>query len=79
MSKEMTGAFSVEVPKGYPLGGLNVGNTLNAMVTATSPNVNVNNMVTVQVGNRQFEAYIVRTAQNGITKQQIARNRAKGR
>ena len=79
MSKEMTGAFSVEVPKGNPLGGLNVGNTLNAMVTATSPNVNVNNMVTVQVGNRQFEAYIVRTAQNGITKQQIARNRAKGR
>lgn len=79
MSKEMTGAFSVEVSKGNPLGGLNVGNTLNAMVTATSPNVNVNNMVTVQVGNRQFEAYIVRTAQNGITKQQIARNRAKGR
>ena len=79
MSKEMTGAFSVEVPKGNPLGGLNVGNTLNAMVTATSPNVNVNNMVTVQVGNRQFEAYIVRTAQNGITKQQVARNRAKGR
>ena len=79
MSKEMTGAFSVEVPKGNSLGRLNVGNTLNAMVTATSPNVNVNNMVTVQVGNRQFEAYIVRTAQNGITKQQIARNRAKGR
>lgn len=42
-------------------------------------NVNLNNAVTVQVGNQQFDAYIVKTAEKGISNNRMITNRFRGR
>ena len=51
---------------------------MNAALAVSGSGVNVNNAVTVQIGNKQFEAYIVNTAQKGISHNQRAGMRAKG-
>ena len=45
---------------------------------ASNPSVNVNNAVTVQVGNEKFKGYIVKTATQGITEAQRSRMISKG-
>ena len=42
-------------------------------------NVNLNNAVTVQVGNQQFDAYIVKTAEKGISNNRMITKRFRGR
>lgn len=51
---------------------------MNAALAVNGSGVNVNNAVTVQIGNKQFDAYIVNTAQKGISHNQRAGMRAKG-
>lgn len=54
------------------------GTGLNEMQFAGT-SVNLNNDVTVQIGNREFDAYIVKTAEKGIGNKQITNKRFKGR
>ncbi len=42
-------------------------------------NINLNNAVNVQIGNKNFDAYIVSVAKNGISSSQTMAARAKGR
>ena len=42
-------------------------------------NINLNNAVNVQIGNKNFDAYIVSVAKNGISSSQTTAARAKGR
>lgn len=51
---------------------------LNGLQPATA-GVNLNNSVTVQVGNHEFDAYIVKTAEKGISNNRIAASRFRGR
>jgi phage-related minor tail protein len=51
---------------------------LNGLQTAGA-SVNLNNAVTVQVGNHEFDAYIVKTAEKGINNNRITSNRFRGR
>jgi TP901 family phage tail tape measure protein len=65
--KRVAGAMSSEMSGG-----------IQAMAGAGSPAVNVNNALTVQVGNEQFDAYIVKTSEKGIGGRQYSNNRGKG-
>lgn len=51
---------------------------MNAVLAPNSGGMNINNAVTVQIGNKQFDAYIVNTAQKGISNNQRAGMRARG-
>lgn len=51
---------------------------LNGLQPATA-GVNLNNSVTVQVGNHEFDAYIVKTAEKGISNNRITASRFRGR
>ena len=51
---------------------------IQLMAAASGPNVNLSNNVTVMVGGKKFDAYVVKTAQNGIGSAQSASRRAKG-
>lgn len=51
---------------------------LNGLQPATT-GVNLNNSVTVQVGNHEFDAYIVKTAEKGISNNRITASRFRGR
>ena len=51
---------------------------LNGLQPATA-GVNLNNSVTVQVGNHEFDAYIVKTAEKGISNNRITSSRFRGR
>ena len=55
---------------------LSMGNSI--LELAANQNVNVNNAVTVQVGNRQFDSYIVKTVNNSAGKRHLSNMRAKG-
>lgn len=64
----------------------NVAEHMNTGITTsldglqpTRNSVNLNNAVTVQVGNQEFDAYIVKTAEKGINNNHTTRNRFKGR
>lgn len=50
---------------------------LNGLQPATA-GVNLNNSVTVQVGNHEFDAYIVKTAEKGISNNRITASRFRG-
>lgn len=53
--------------------------TGNSSAATTSPGeINLLNEVTVQVGNKEFKAFIVNTAKQGISSSQFAMARAKG-
>lgn len=59
---------------------MNTGITTNLNgLQPTGNSVNLNNAVTVQVGNQEFDAYIVKTAEKGINNNHTTRNRFKGR
>lgn len=55
---------------------LSMGNSI--LELAANQNVNVNNAVTVQVGNRQFDSYIVKTVNDSAGKRHLSNMRAKG-
>lgn len=55
---------------------LSMGNSI--LELAANQNVNVNNAVTVQVGNRQFDSYIVKTVNDSAEKRHLSNMRAKG-
>lgn len=59
---------------------MNAGITTNLNgLQPAGANVNLNNAVTVQVGNHEFDAYIVKTAEKGINNNRITSNRFRGR
>ena len=59
---------------------MNAGITTNLNgLQPAGVNVNLNNAVTVQVGNHEFDAYIVKTAEKGINNNRITSNRFRGR
>lgn len=59
---------------------MNTGITTNLNgLQPAGASVNLNNAVTVQIGNREFDAYIVKTAEKGIGNKQITNKRFKGR
>ena len=59
---------------------MNTGITTNLNgLQPVGANVNLNNAVTVQVGNHEFDAYIVKTAEKGINNNRITSNRFRGR
>ena len=59
---------------------MNTGITTNLNgLQLAGANVNLNNAVTVQVGNHEFDAYIVKTAEKGINNNRITSNRFRGR
>lgn len=59
---------------------MNAGITTNLNgLQSAGANVNLNNAVTVQVGNHEFDAYIVKTAEKGINNNRITSNRFRGR
>lgn len=59
---------------------MNTGITTNLNgLQPAGANVNLNNAVTVQVGNHEFDAYIVKTAEKGINNNRITSNRFRGR
>ena len=51
---------------------------MDSILSLNGSGVNVNNAVTVQIGNKQFDSYIVNAAQKGISNNQRASMRAKG-
>ena len=55
---------------------LSMGNSI--LELAANQNVNINNAVTVQVGNRQFDSYIVKTVNDSAGKRHLSNMRAKG-
>lgn len=60
-------------------GDLSRGLSVNPQIAyATNQSVNVNNDVTVMVGNEQFKGYIVKTALNGISNMQKGYKSARG-
>ena len=59
---------------------MNTGITTNLNgLQPAGASVNLNNAVTVQVGNHEFDAYIVKTAEKGINNNRITSNRFRGR
>lgn len=60
-------------------GDLSRGLSMNPQIAyAANQSVNVNNDVTVMVGNEQFKGYIVKTASNGISNMQKGYTSARG-
>ena len=60
-------------------GDLSRGLSMNPQIAyAANQSVNVNNDVTVMVGNEQFKGYIVKTASNGISNMQKRYTSARG-
>lgn len=62
---------------GMMSGDINGG--LSQMKEFGAGNINLNNAVNVQIGNKNFDAYIVSVAKNGISNSQTTAARAKGR
>lgn len=59
---------------------MNTGITTNLNgLQPAGASVNLNNAVTVQVGNHEFDAYIVKTAEKGINNNRITSKRFRGR
>lgn len=56
-----------------------ISGDVSALKSPDTMAVNLNNTVTVQIGNERFKAFIVGTAQQGISNHQISSARAKGK
>lgn len=79
-ASELTDAALIDVPNTTPLKGrLNINSIENeAMKTPMTNTYNLDNHVTVMIGNEEFNGYIVKTASKGIAQNQKSSMRARG-